>query len=144
GGAGWAAASALLGGVLVILAGRWVPRLAGRTSRKWLKEGLHVVSSGLTGTVAVLCSRNWRVLGTWVDLFGSIGALWACLIAVGEHLPFDVVAMGFLIGQFAHAVAIPGGGGAIDAGVTGALVVSERGLSTSSAAGNSLSARARS
>jgi uncharacterized membrane protein YbhN (UPF0104 family) len=49
--------------------------------------------------------------------------LWASLIAVGEHLPFAVVAMGFLIGQFAQAIPVPGGLGAIDAGVTGMLVV---------------------
>jgi uncharacterized membrane protein YbhN (UPF0104 family) len=73
------------------------------------------------------------VLGTWVDLFGAIGALWACLIAVGEHLPFAVVCMGFLIGQFAQAIPIPGGVGAIDAGVTGALVLYGDGTSISAA-----------
>jgi hypothetical protein len=50
----------------------------------------------------VLRRWNWRVLGTWVDLRGRIGALWAALYAVGEHPPFVVVAMGYLIGQIAR------------------------------------------
>jgi uncharacterized membrane protein YbhN (UPF0104 family) len=66
-------------------------------------------------------------------LFGAIGALWACLIAVGEHLPFAVVWMGYLIGQFAQAIPVPGGVGAIDAGVTGALVLYGGGTSISAA-----------
>src|SRR5262245_57826756 len=88
--------------VLAILAARWGHRLAARTERRWLREGLHVAATGVTGTVDVLRRRSWRVLGTWLDLLGAIGALWACLIAVGEHLPFGVVAMGYLIGQVAQ------------------------------------------
>ena len=117
------AAVALLGGILAIAAARWGHRLAARTSHKWLKQGLHVVSTGVTGTVDVLRSRNWRVLGTWVDLFGSIGALYGCLVAVGDRLPFAVVCMGYLIGQFAQIIPVPGGIGTIDAGVTGALIL---------------------
>jgi uncharacterized membrane protein YbhN (UPF0104 family) len=108
---------------VVILAARWGHRLAARTKRRWLREGLHVLATGVTGTVEVLRRRSWRVLGTWVDLLGAIGALWACLIAVHEHLPFAVVAMGYLIGQFAQVIPVPGGVGVIDAGVTGALVL---------------------
>jgi uncharacterized membrane protein YbhN (UPF0104 family) len=109
--------------VVAIVAGRWGHRLAARTSRRWLREGLHVVATGITGTVEVLRRRDWRVLGTWVDLLAAITALWACLIAVGDHLPFAVVGMAFLIGQIAQVIPIPGGIGAIDAGVAGALVL---------------------
>jgi uncharacterized membrane protein YbhN (UPF0104 family) len=109
--------------VVAIWAARWGHRLAERTNRRWLREGLRVLATGVTGTVEVLRRRDWRVLGTWAEIFGSIGALWAALIAVGEHLPFAVVAMGFLIGQVAQVVPVPGGIGAIDAGVTGALVL---------------------
>jgi uncharacterized membrane protein YbhN (UPF0104 family) len=119
--------------VVVIWAARWGHRLAGRTERRWLREGLNVVATGVTGTIEVLRRRSWRVLGTWVDLFGLIGALWACLIAVNEHLPFAVVSMGYLIGQFAQAIPVPGGIGAIDAGVTGALVLYGGGTSISAA-----------
>jgi uncharacterized membrane protein YbhN (UPF0104 family) len=117
--------------VVAIWAGQWGHRLAARTKRQWLRNGLDVVATGVTGTVEVLRQRSWRVLGTWVDLFGAIGAFWVCLIAVGEHLSFAVVAMGFLIGQFAQAIPVPGGVGAIDAGVTGALVLYGGGTSVS-------------
>jgi uncharacterized membrane protein YbhN (UPF0104 family) len=117
------AALAIVAVVVAIWAAAWGHRLAARTNRRWLREGLHVVATGVSGTVEILRRRSWRVLGTWVDLLGAIGALWAALYAVGEHLPFAVVAMGYLIGQFAQAIPVPGGIGAIDAGVTGALVL---------------------
>jgi uncharacterized membrane protein YbhN (UPF0104 family) len=117
--------------VAAVWAGRWGHRLAARTSRKWLRSGLEVAATGVTGTVEVFRQRSWRILGTWIDLFGAIGALYLCLIAVGEHLPFAVVCMGFLIGQFAQAIPIPGGVGTIDAGVTGALVLYGGGTSVS-------------
>jgi uncharacterized membrane protein YbhN (UPF0104 family) len=109
--------------VVAVLAGRWGHRLAARSHRRWLREGLHVLATGVTGTVEVLRRRSWRVLGTWVEVLASIGALWAALMAVGEHLPFAVVAMGFLIGQLAQVIPMPGGIGSIDAGVVGALVL---------------------
>jgi uncharacterized membrane protein YbhN (UPF0104 family) len=126
--------------VVAILAARWGHRIADRTERRWLREGLNVVSTGVTGTVEVLRRRSWRVLGTWVEVFASIGALWAALIAVGEHLPFAVVAMSFLIGQVAQVIPAPGGIGSIDAGVTGALVL--YGANFDKAAGGELIAHA--
>jgi uncharacterized membrane protein YbhN (UPF0104 family) len=117
------AAIGILVAVGAIWAARWGHRLAARTKRRWLREGLHVVATGVSGTVEVLRRWNWRLLGTWVDLLGWIGALWAALYAVGEHLPFAVVAMGYLVGQIAQVIPVPGGIGAIDAGVTAALVL---------------------
>jgi uncharacterized membrane protein YbhN (UPF0104 family) len=129
-------------GILVaigaILAARWGHRLAARTSRRWLREGLRVLATGVTGTVDILRSRNWRVLGTWADLLASISVYWVCLIAVGEHLPFAVVAMGYLVGQFAQVIPMPGGVGTIDAGVTGATVL-YGGATSVSAAGEVIS-----
>jgi uncharacterized membrane protein YbhN (UPF0104 family) len=106
-----------------ITAAHWGHRLAARTQRRRLRDGRHLVAPGVTCTVEILHRHDWRVLGTWVDLFASIGALWACLIAVGEHLPIAVVAMSYLLGQVLHMVPAPGGVGAIDLGVTGALVL---------------------
>jgi uncharacterized membrane protein YbhN (UPF0104 family) len=131
---------ALLTVVGAIWAAGWGHRLAARTKRRWLREGLHVVATGVSGTVEVLRRWNWRVLGTWIDLLGWIGALWAALYAVGEHLPLAVVAMGYLIGQIAQVIPVPGGIGALDAGVTGALVL--YGADTSKAAAGELIAHA--
>jgi len=127
------AALGIVAVVVAIWAARWGHKLAARTKRRWLREGLHVVATGVTGTVEVVRQRNWRVLGSFVDVLGLTAALWACLHAVGGHLPFAAVAMGFLIGQFAQAIPIPGGVGAIDGGVTGALVLYGGGASVSAA-----------
>src|SRR5262249_56191280 len=98
-----------------------------------VREGVGGVAGGGGGRVEVVGGGSWGVLGTWVDLFGSIGALWACLVAVNEHLPFAVVAMGYLIGQLLQVIPVPGGIGAIDAGVTCALVLYVGETSTSAA-----------
>jgi uncharacterized membrane protein YbhN (UPF0104 family) len=98
-------------------------RLVRRITNRRLAQGIDIVATGVTGTVAILRRRSWRVLGTWVDLLGAIGALWASMIAVGDHVAFAIVAMGYLIGQFAQVIPVPGGVGTIDAGVTGALVL---------------------
>jgi uncharacterized membrane protein YbhN (UPF0104 family) len=131
-------------GIVVVVGAIWAAKwghwLAGRTKRRWLQTGLRVAATGISGSVEVLCTRSWRVLGTWVDLLGWIGALWAALYAVGEHLPFAVVAMGYLIGQVAQAIPVPGGIGAIDAGVTGALAL--YGADASEAAAGQLLAHA--
>jgi uncharacterized membrane protein YbhN (UPF0104 family) len=119
--------------VLAVLGARWGHRLAARTRHRWLREGLHVLATGVTGTVEVLRRRSWRVVGTWVEVLGAIAALWAALIAVGEHLPFAVVALGYLVGQMAQVIPVPGGIGAIDAGVTGALVLYGANLSRATA-----------
>ena len=109
--------------LVALVAGHWGHRLAARTHRRWLQQALHVLATGITGTVEILRRRDWRVLGTWVEVLAAIAALWACLIAVGNHLPFATVGMAFLIGQIAQVIPIPGGIGAIDAGITGALVL---------------------
>jgi uncharacterized membrane protein YbhN (UPF0104 family) len=116
-----AIAFAVAAGAIVVAV--WAEKLARRVKRQRLAQAITVVATGVTGTVAILRRRSWRVIGTWVDLLGSIGVLWASLIAVGDHLPFSIVAMGYLVGQIAQVIPVPGGVGAIDAGVTGALVL---------------------
>ena len=44
--------------VVAIAAARWGHRLAARTHRRWLREGLHVLSTGVTGTVEILRRRD--------------------------------------------------------------------------------------
>jgi hypothetical protein len=100
----------------------WTERLARRITNRRLAQGINIVATGVTGTIAVLRRRSWRVLGTWADLLGAIGALWASMIAVGDRVPFAIVAMGYRIGQFEQVIPVPGGVETIDAGV-GPLVL---------------------
>jgi uncharacterized membrane protein YbhN (UPF0104 family) len=112
----------LVAGV-AIWASRWGHRLAARTRRRRLREALHVLATGVSGTVEMLRRRSWRVLGTWVDLLFAIGALWASLLAVGVHMQLSEVAMGYLLGALLQVIPVPGGIGAIDLGVTAGLVL---------------------
>jgi len=117
------AALAVLVAATALCVARWGHKLAGRTRRHWLRDVLDVAATGVSGTFEILRRPDWRVLGTWADLLASIAVLWACLTAVGEHLPIAVVAMGYLLGQFLQVIPVPGGVGTIDAGVAGALVL---------------------
>ena len=53
---------AVLALVGAIWAAGWGHRLAARIKRRWLRETLHVVATGVSGTVEVLCRWNWRLL----------------------------------------------------------------------------------
>lgn len=114
---------ALVIGLAAVAVAVRAQRLARRLKNPRVSVAIDVVATGVTGTVEILRRRSWRVLGTWVDLAGSIGVLWASLIAVGDHLALAAVAMGYLIGQIAQVIPVPGGIGTIDAGVTGMLVL---------------------
>src|SRR3954453_20142654 len=63
-------------------------------------------------------------------LFGAIGywafdnaVLLATYAAVGDTPPLSVVLMGYLIGQLGGVLPLPGGGGGIDGGLIGVLVL---------------------
>jgi hypothetical protein len=43
--------------VVAIWAARWGHRLAARTKRRWLRSGIDVAATGVTGTVEVLRKR---------------------------------------------------------------------------------------
>src|SRR6516225_130203 len=106
------AAIAILIAVAAIWAAGWGHRLAARTKRRWLRETLHVVATGVSGTLEILRRRDWRVLGTWVDLLGWIGALWAALRAIDAGVTGALVLYGADASKaaagelIAHAIAL--------------------------------------
>jgi uncharacterized protein (TIRG00374 family) len=66
--------------------------------------------------------------------------LWAAVRAFGGHIGFQPLAPAYLVGQLAGEIPIPGGLGAVDGGLIGALVA--YGLSSSLAVASSLAYRA--
>jgi hypothetical protein len=121
--------------VVAIWAARWVHRLAARTKRRWLREGLHVVATregrGLEPAQLAGARHLGRPGGGDRRLVGVLDR--------GQRAPpFAVVAMGYLTGQFAQVIPVPGGSGAIDAGVAGALVL-DGGKTSVSTAGEIIS-----
>jgi hypothetical protein len=73
-------------------------------------------------------------------LLFDILTLWATVRAFGGHIGLQPLALGYLVGQLAGEIPIPGGLGAVDGGLIGALVA--YGLSSSLAMASSLAYRA--
>ena len=64
-----------------------------------------------------------RALSRWPYLGFDIAVLGVALIAVGDPISIPALLLAYNIGYIANAIPIPGGIGALDAGLTGALVL---------------------
>ena len=109
--------------VATIVTGRWAGHAAGRLqdSGGRLAIALIAVSGGVEEALELIKRRDWRVLGAvgyW--LFDNL-TLFAALAAFGHVASFWTVAMAYLVGMIANALPIPGGFGAVEAGLVGML-----------------------
>ncbi len=103
-----------------------LPRLerGGVLSRaRWLRPVLSRTAAWVADTEAVAFTPNWRVLGAVGYLVLDIGALWACLRAVGTAPPLVAIVVGYQVGYLANLLPVPGGIGVLDGGLLGALVL---------------------
>jgi uncharacterized membrane protein YbhN (UPF0104 family) len=66
---------------------------------------------------------TWRLLGAVAYLWCDIAMLWVCFRAFGEAPPVGALTLAFLIGYLGNVVPVPGGIGALDGGLTAALVL---------------------
>jgi uncharacterized membrane protein YbhN (UPF0104 family) len=66
---------------------------------------------------------NWRLLGAVGYLWFDIAMLWVAFRAFGDAPPVGALTLAFLIGYLGNVVPVPGGIGALDGGLTGALVL---------------------
>ncbi|MGI8428243.1 MAG: lysylphosphatidylglycerol synthase transmembrane domain-containing protein [Solirubrobacteraceae bacterium] len=112
--------------IAIVLA---LPPLAGGLTgprferRPRLRSTVCALAVGVRETLVELRRRDLRVLGAvgyWV--FDTL-VLWACFRALGASPGVPVVMMAYLIGQLGGELPIPGGLGAIDAGLVGALAL---------------------
>ncbi len=90
---------------------------------RWLRPALTRIAAWVVDTERVAFTPNWRLLGTIGYLVLDIGALWACLLAVGIAPPLVAIVVGYQIGYLANLVPVPGGIGVLDGGLLGALVL---------------------
>lgn len=74
-------------------------------------------------TEGIAFTPNWRLLGAIGYLVLDIGALWACLLAVGVSPPLMAIVVGYQVGYLANLLPVPGGIGVLDGGLLGALVL---------------------
>lgn len=66
---------------------------------------------------------SWRLLGAVAYLWCDIAMLWVSFEAFGDAPPVGALTLAFLIGYLGNIVPVPGGIGALDGGLTAALVL---------------------
>jgi uncharacterized membrane protein YbhN (UPF0104 family)/nucleotide-binding universal stress UspA family protein len=99
---------------LAVLALPALPRRRGWTAQ---------ILEGIRDAQRAARHPSWRLLGAVGYLLFDIAVLWLVLAAVGERMPVAALVLGYQIGYLGAALPIPGGVGALDAGLTGALVL---------------------
>jgi uncharacterized membrane protein YbhN (UPF0104 family) len=122
-------AGCLAAAVVVALPARR-PRAARPGGRAWvadLVDGIEVAEQSLR-------PPGWRVLGSAAYLAFDIAVLWATFRALGVAPPLAPLVLGYVIGYLANLVPVPGGIGALDGGLVGALVVYGLGATDAAAA----------
>jgi uncharacterized membrane protein YbhN (UPF0104 family) len=97
---------------------RWV-RVTGRVVEQCLYELRH---------------PTWRLAGAIAYLWCDIAMLWVCFRALGAAPDAVTISLAFLIGYLGNIVPIPGGIGALDGGLTGALLLYGASATTAAAA----------
>lgn len=144
-------APALAATLAVAVALALIPRLAGLEAKQrrqrvhswrwWLVELGVTLGTGARGAANLFRRRDLAAIagGAGYLLF-DILTLWATVRAFGGHIGFQPLALAYLVGQLAGEIPIPGGLGAVDGGLIGALVA--YGLSSSLAVASSLAYRA--
>src|SRR3954471_13757028 len=119
--------------VLAIVVVALIPRLVARRGshgaettrvRRWLRRAGEALEAGVLESGRILRRGDWRVIAGSLGYWAFDNAvLWACLHAFGASPAITLVLMGYLLGQLGVLLPIPGGLGAIDGGLLGALVV---------------------
>ena len=66
---------------------------------------------------------SWRLLGAVGYLWFDIAMLWVSFRAFGDAPPVGALTLAFLIGYLGNVIPVPGGIGALDGGLTAALVL---------------------
>src|SRR5690242_14656591 len=113
------AVAALVLGFFLLL-----PQLVRRDrSNGRLASALERIASWVSDTKEIAFTPSWRLLGAVGYLVFDVAVLWACLRAVGVSAPVFALVLGYQIGYLANLVPIPGGVGALEGGLLGALLL---------------------
>jgi uncharacterized protein (TIRG00374 family) len=105
------------------------PRLLRTTTgrRTWKHERVKSMIEGLAESVVdteqFLLGRDWKLIGAVGYLVFDIMVLWVCFLAFGYSPGAAPLVLGYVIGQMANAIPVPGGIGVLDGGMIGALVL---------------------
>jgi putative heme transporter len=102
---------------------RWAEgsgRLAHWTAR--LATAPALAASGVRTAIALVRTRDPRLLGAPAWWGFEICVLWACFRAFGQAPPFTVIWMAYFVGMLGNLLPVPGGIGGVEGGMIGALV----------------------
>ena len=115
-------------GVAVLALFLALPRFAERGARRLARHEraatlLRGLAESVRDTKRTVFAREWRVVGAFAYLLFDIAVLWACFRALGASPPIAALVLGYQVGYLANVVPVPGGIGALDAGLVGMLVL---------------------
>jgi uncharacterized membrane protein YbhN (UPF0104 family) len=88
-----------------------------------LARPLSAMSDGVSDARALVAAGDWKLVGAVAYYAFDNAVLWAAFHAFGHPPAIGVVVMGYLVGSLAGALPLPGGLGAVDGGLIGALVL---------------------
>ena len=94
-----------------------------RTAARTIAAGADAVLEGIPEARSVLFARDWKLLGSLGYYAFDNAALWAAFHAYGATPKPTVIVMGYLVGSLGSLVPVPGGLGAVEGGVIGALAL---------------------
>jgi uncharacterized membrane protein YbhN (UPF0104 family) len=96
-------------------------RDCGRRGR--IRAAIRALKGGALDARVYLASGDWRLLGALANSAFDGAVLVIAFHAVGHPQPLSAVTMGYLVGSLGGAIPVPGGLGAVEGGLIGALVL---------------------
>jgi uncharacterized membrane protein YbhN (UPF0104 family) len=109
-------------GVLGTLATLALPPILRRTPQRSWPGWLVDLTTGIDDARGALAHPSWRLLGAAGYLGFDIAALGATFAATGHPIPVLALVLGYVLGYIANMIPIPGGFGALEAGLAGTLI----------------------
>jgi len=80
------------------------------------------LAAGVKGMLSLTRARKPELLGAVGWWAFDVAVLFASLRAFGGHPEFSIVVMAYFVGMLANTLPVPGGIGAVDGGMIGALI----------------------
>jgi uncharacterized membrane protein YbhN (UPF0104 family) len=112
----------IVGGLVALVAVLLVPVLARRSPRRRRATWLTDIVEGIDGARDTLFRPSWRLIGALGYLALDVAALGASFAATGHALPIAPLVLGYLLGDRANLIPVPGGFGVLEGGLAGALI----------------------
>jgi uncharacterized membrane protein YbhN (UPF0104 family) len=81
-----------------------------------------ITARGVRTAIALVRTRDLRLLGAPAWWAFDIGVLWACFHAFGNPPVFTVIVMSYFLGTVGNLLPLPGGLGGVEGGMIGAFV----------------------